>query len=124
MKTKGRIEATISEAFTKFERDYTGRGPSDVRTYLVDDMVVVRLKGLLAPAEKHLLTEDPVPEEREVVKRFRGALIEKARPVLEPVITAATGRRIVSLYSDISTRMDERIVVLTLDGPVQLAKQK
>jgi uncharacterized protein YbcI len=124
LRTKGQIEAAITEAVTRFEREYTGRGPSDVRTYIVDDLVVVRLKGLLAPAEKRMLTEGAVAEEREVVKRFRGALIEKARPVLEPAIAEVTGRQLVSLYSDISTRMDERIVVLTLDGPIQPAKQK
>ena len=45
MKTKGQIEAAVSEAVTKFEKEHTGRGPSDVRTYVVEDMIVVRLGG-------------------------------------------------------------------------------
>ena len=36
MKTKGQIEAEISEAVIKFEREYMGRGPEETRSYLLD----------------------------------------------------------------------------------------
>jgi hypothetical protein len=35
VKTKGEIEAAICEAFTRFERDYMGRGPKDIHTHLL-----------------------------------------------------------------------------------------
>lgn len=123
MKTKGQIEAAISAALTKFERGYTGRGPSDVRTYVIEDLILVRLKGLLAPAEEHLVTEGDASAGRDIVKHFRGALIEKARPILEPMIADITGRKLVSLHADISTRVGERIIVFTLDGEVEFAEQ-
>ena len=47
---------------TKFSerRVGRGRGPQDVRTYLMDDMALVRLKGVLTPAEQRLAkTDDP-----------------------------------------------------------------
>ena len=49
MKTKGEIEAEISRAMVI---NYMGRGPKDAATYVVADMVVVRLKGVLTPAEQ------------------------------------------------------------------------
>ena len=38
---------------SRFEQEFMGRGPKDVRVHLMDDMVVVRLKGVLTAAEKH-----------------------------------------------------------------------
>ncbi|MFH2122569.1 MAG: Na-translocating system protein MpsC family protein [Pseudomonadota bacterium] len=54
-RTKGQTEAEISEAIIKFEKEFTGRGPLETRTHIRDDMVLVRLKGVLAPDRKLLL---------------------------------------------------------------------
>ena len=43
------------------------------------------------------------------------SLLEKARPLLATAITGITGRRVVSLHTDISTIMGERIIVFTLE---------
>ena len=51
MKTKGEIEAEISRAIVQFEIDYMGRGLKEARVYIVEDLVVVRLKGVLTPAQ-------------------------------------------------------------------------
>ena len=52
--TKGELEAEFTKAIVKFEKDYLGRGPLDARTYLINDMVLVRLRGVLTPAEEKL----------------------------------------------------------------------
>ncbi|MCK5327596.1 MAG: DUF2294 domain-containing protein, partial [Candidatus Latescibacteria bacterium] len=57
-KTQGQIEAEISEAIINFEKEYMGRGPEETKTYLIDDMVLVRLQGVLTPAEKQLAKAD------------------------------------------------------------------
>lgn len=121
-RTRGQVEAAISAAISKFEKGYTGHGPSDVRTYVVGDLVVVRLRGLLLPVEERLIEEDGTPEGRYAIKHFRGMLIEKARSILEPMIADATGRKLVSLHSDISTTMCERIIVFVLDGVVEFSE--
>jgi len=51
MKTNGEIEAENSRALVQFEIDYMARGPKEARTYIIEDMLVVRLKGVLTPAE-------------------------------------------------------------------------
>jgi uncharacterized protein YbcI len=60
VKTKGELEAEVSNAVMRFRREYMGRGPQDVRTYLLEDMALVRPKGVLTPAEQWLAqVEDP-----------------------------------------------------------------
>ena len=54
MKTKGEIEADISRTIVQFEIDYMGRGPKETQVHIVEDLVVVRLKGVSTPAEEQL----------------------------------------------------------------------
>jgi uncharacterized protein YbcI len=119
-KTKGQLEADISDAMVRCELDYMGRGPEEARTYLIDDLVLVRLRGVLTPAERQLAGVDGTPHGRELVKQIRGELIEKARPLLEAIVTDITGQAVRSLHTDISTLHGERIIVFSLAGPVRL----
>jgi uncharacterized protein YbcI len=123
MKTKGEVEAQISQAMVQFEIDYMGRGPKEARSYVIDDMVIVRLKGVLTPAEQQL---SKTAEGRELVKKMRATLIEKARPLLFQVIGDITGATVDHLYTDISTGADQRIFVFALGQELssQLARKK
>jgi len=38
MKTKGQLEAEISDAIVKFEKEYMGRGPDEAKAYVIDDL--------------------------------------------------------------------------------------
>ena len=52
MKTQGEIEAAICQGIARFEQDYMGRGPKGIQTHLIDDLLVVRLQGVLTVAEQ------------------------------------------------------------------------
>jgi uncharacterized protein YbcI len=118
MKTKGQVEAELSQAVIKFEREYMGRGPEETRSYLLGDMVLIRLRGVLTPAEKQLAQSAEYAEGGRLVKQVRMQLLEKARSLLEAIVGDITGREVISLHTDISTKTGERIIVWTLDGPV------
>jgi uncharacterized protein YbcI len=111
-KTKGQIESQISEAIVKFEKEYMGRGPSETRAYIIKDMVFLRLKGVLTPAEEQLAK---TPAGAEMIKKTRMQLMEHARGLLENMISEITSCQIQSLHTDISTRTGERVIVFTLD---------
>ena len=113
-RTQGQIEAEISEAMTRFEREYMGRGPTETRTKLVDDCVLIRLRSVLTPAETQLVHMDNRVEGRRLVKRMRTELIENARPLLDTLIAHITGRDVVSMHTDISTVTGERIILFIL----------
>jgi uncharacterized protein YbcI len=123
-KTDGQIEAEISEAVIRFEKEYMGRGPVEARTYLVDDMVLVRLKGVMTPAEHQLASSEDTRHGRELIKQVRRELLEKGRALLEAVVQDVTSRNVVSLHTDISTITGERVIVFTLNAPVGVSKEK
>ena len=118
MKTKGQMEAEISDAVVKFEREYMGRGPEETKTYLLDDLIIVRLHGVLTPAERQLARSDSEGHGRALIKQVRMELLEKARPLLEAIIRDITGQTVKSLHTDISTVTGERIIVLSLSGVI------
>ena len=79
MKTQGEMQSAIAAAMTRFEQEYMGRGPKDVRAHLIDDLVVVRLKGVLTAAEQKLVKTMPPEKGRDLLKQVRSQLIEIAR---------------------------------------------
>ena len=111
-KTRGEIEAQIGEAIIKFEKEYMGRGPTETKTYIIKDIVFVRLKGVLTQAEEQLAKS---AEGADLIKRTRVQLLEDARFLLEKIISDITTCQVKSLHTDISTKTGERIVIFTLD---------
>ena len=51
---------------------------------------------------------------RDLLKEVRTQLIELARPVMEEMIYATTGVKVISLHHDISTTTGEEIMLFTL----------
>lgn len=116
VKTKGEVETEISNAMVQFEIDYMGRGPKEARTYIIEDMVLVRLKGVLTPAEQQLTKSvDGV----ELIKKVRSTLIENARPILFKVVGDISGAKVIGLHTDISTVAGERVIVFVLDRDLE-----
>ena len=113
-KTVGEMEAAICEAISRFEQDNMGRGPKDIRAHLLGDLLVVRLHGVLTPAEQHLAKSLAGEKGRDLLKQMRTHLIEVARPGLEAMIHRVTGVEVLSLHHDISTVTGEMVVLFTL----------
>jgi uncharacterized protein YbcI len=114
MRTLGELEAAICEGVSRFEQDYMGRGPKNIHTHLLGDLLVVRLQGVLTAAEQHLVKTLPAEKGRDLLKQVRTHLVETARPVLEAMVQEVTGVKVVSLHHDISTATGEEVVLFTL----------
>jgi len=114
MKTLGEIEADVCEGMSRFEQDYMGRGPKQIHAHLIDDLLVVRLQGVLTAAEQHLVQSLPAEKGRDLLKQVRTHLVETARPLMEAMVSEVTGVKVVSLHHDISTATGEEVVIFTL----------
>jgi uncharacterized protein YbcI len=114
MKTQGEIEGAICEGMSHFEQEYMGRGPKEIYTYLIGDLLVVRLQGVLTAAEQQLVKSLPAEKGRDLLKQVRTQLIETARPVMEAMVEEVTGVKVLSLHHDISTVTSEEVVLFTL----------
>lgn len=114
MKTQGELEGAICEGMARFEQDYMGRGPKHIHSYLIGDLLVVRLQGVLTAAEQQLVKTLPAEKGRDLLKEVRTQLIESARPLMEAMVQEVTGVKVLSLHHDISTSTGEEVVLFTL----------
>jgi uncharacterized protein YbcI len=111
-RTRGEVEAEMTQAIVNFEKEYMGRGPLDARSFFVNNMILIRLRGVLTPAEQK------VAESRQgqlLVKETRRQLFENSRSTIEAFVKKIVGCQVVSLHTDVSTKTGERVIVLTVD---------
>ena len=111
-KSRGEYEDGLTKAITKFEAEHLGRGPERVRTYILGDIILFRLSGVLTPAES-MLAQDR--DGQELVKELRRQLNEASREHFERIVQDIFGVGVISLHTDMSTKTGERIIVLVTD---------
>ncbi len=110
-KSLGALEDEFTKAMIRFEKEHLGRGPLEARTFIIEDMILVRMRGVLTPAEAKLAES---ADGQKLVKETRRQLFEASRPLLEEIVQRTCGCRMVSLHTDMSTRTGERVVVFTV----------
>lgn len=114
LKTRGELESAICLGMTRFEQEYMGRGPRDMEAHLLNDLLIVRMRGVMTVAEQHLMESMPPEKGRDLVKEVRTQMIEGARKQIDSMIQVITGVTVQSLHQDVSTRTGENIVIFTL----------
>ena len=110
--SKGQIEDSIAKQVTKFYVKALGVGPRETRVYLVEDMIIIRLKGKLLPIEQKLLEYE---QGVKLIKNIREILHEITVPGLTSIIKAVTKQNVTSSHSDISTKTGEIVQVYVLN---------
>ncbi|GAA0178266.1 DUF2294 domain-containing protein [Clostridium sediminicola] len=112
-KNSKEVASDVSTAIKSFEKDYMGRGPQDIKTFVLEDMILVRLRGILTPAEQNLAShEDGIS----LIKQTRMKLLENARDILTNIVFEIVGEQVLSLHTDIDVEKDERIIIFTLNN--------
>ncbi|PLR89995.1 DUF2294 domain-containing protein [Bacillus sp. T33-2] len=113
---KKKLEAEISAAFIKFQRDLVGRGPQEAKTYIINDMIITRFKGVLTVEEKHLIKNE---DGKKIVKQMRQILREMYSEEHESIVQNLTGCKVLSSHSDISTKTGERIEIFIIEKDLE-----
>lgn len=114
--SRGEMENSIRNAIIQFEQEFMGRGPTDVRAFILRDIILIRLKGVLTPAERQLAKSD---DGIGMVKQMRQNLISQGRDQLCRQILDITGAETTALFTDIDARIGERVIVFTLDRDLE-----
>jgi uncharacterized protein YbcI len=114
VRTQGEIEAAVSEGISRFKQDYMGRGPKDIHTHVLGDLLVIRLQGVLTAAEQQLVKSLAAEKGRDLLKQVRTHLIETSRPLMEAMVERITGVKVVTMHHDISTTTGEEVILFGL----------
>jgi len=115
--TKGQMEAKISEELIKFEKEFMGRGPRETVSSIIKDVIFIRLKGVLTPAEEQLAMTS---EGAKLIKETRVELLESGMALLGKIVFDITGCEVTSMHSDICTKTGEKVIVFVLDRDLEI----
>ncbi len=91
----GATRTTISDGLVALLKDFYGVGPTQAKTYVMDDLVVCLLRGGFTRVEQTLLEGGRT---RAVIEQ-RMAFQEVMRPRFKEVVERATGRQVVGFMS-------------------------
>jgi uncharacterized protein YbcI len=122
MKTQGEMASAICEKMGRLVRERRGRGPHEISAHLIQDLLVVRLKGILTPVEE-TLAGSPAEGEK-LVKELHGELARTAKPFLEKIVEETTGVKTLALLHDISMATNEEVVIFVLSAVPQVRPRK
>jgi uncharacterized protein YbcI len=93
----GAKRSAISQAIVRIHADAYGKGATQAKTYVWDDLVVTVLRDVLTVAERTLIGVDHAEMVREVRTTFQFSLEQTFRAAVERI----TGRRVLSFMSQV-----------------------
>jgi len=105
---------------SKFLKEQMAEKAEQVITQVLGDIIIVRFKGVLPPAERHLVKGQ---EGIKLITELKRKLIERAKPILEVMIEKLTEAEVVDIYSSFNAETGERIEIFTLNKDLEKACQ-
>ena len=95
------VERSLAADLLKIHCESYGKGSSEARVYLLDDLVICLLDGLeLLPNEEFMVSQG----HEDAVIEIRGKYQQAIEPSFRAAVERATGRRVVSFASN--TKLD------------------
>ena len=111
----GELLAAISTSIVGILREHYGRGPMKAKTYALDDIIIVVLRGSgFTPLEKTIM-ESGEPE-RVIAMRedFQRVMASRYSETIEKL----TGRKVVAFLSQAHVEPDITMEIFFVDGPL------
>ena len=112
--TQAESEAAICDGIIRFQEEYQGWRSERIHVHFINDLLVVRILGVLTLAERQLSQSSSPESGRDLIKQVRKRLLELARPMLDSLVHEAAGVKVSSMHHDISTLTGEEMVVFSL----------
>ncbi len=112
----GQLLAAISTKIVAILRDHYGRGPMKAKTYALDDIIVVVMRGSgFTPLEKTIM-ESGQPE-RVVSMRheFQHIMTQRFTDTIEEL----TGRKVLAFLSQAHVEPDITMEIFFIDAPLE-----
>ena len=111
-RTSGEIAAEISDAVVKLLKEHADRGPTECRTHIDDDLVIVLMRGGYSRLENTLFEDGKFLDVRKMRHTFQDTMEGRFTEAVE----RSTGREVAAFMSASHQRPDLQMEVFLLDG--------
>jgi len=93
----GSLLARISNEFVRMQKDYWGLGPVKAKSYMMDDLLLVVMRGGLTRAERTMLDFG----DENLVRNFRQTFENRMTEHLTGMVEELTGRKVLTYQSQL-----------------------
>jgi uncharacterized protein YbcI len=107
--------STISREMVKAMKTYYGRGPTKAKSYLVDDLLFIVMRGGSTEAEKTMLEAGEQDTVREFRQRFENVMAARLVGTIEQL----TERTVVNYQSQVLFDPDVTVEIFVFDRPIE-----
>jgi uncharacterized protein YbcI len=108
---RGELLTNISNALGRLHKEYYGKGPTQAKTYLVDDTVMCILRGGFTAVERTLITSDMEAPVREIRHAFQQAMRTRFTQVVEGTLD----RKVIAYMSQVHANTEISVEVFLLE---------
>lgn len=113
----GALLSKISNEIVRAFKRYYGKGPTKAKSYMVDDLLFIVLRGGVTVAEETLLEAGKA----DAVRSFRQTFENEMEARLTGLIEDLTGRRVINYQSQILFDPDMSVEIFVFDAPADEA---
>ena len=112
--TTPELLAAISTATVQTMKQQYGKGPVSAKSYLVDDLLFVVLRGGITRAERTMVDAG----RQQSVRRFRQEFENETAKPLVAIIERVTGRHVISYQSQVLFDPDMSVKIFVFDDRI------
>jgi uncharacterized protein YbcI len=111
----GKLLAAISTSIVAILREHYGRGPMRAKTYALDDIIVVVMRGSgFTPLEQTIMDSGEPGRVVAMREDFQRVMAQRYKQTIEEL----TGRNVVAFLSQAHVEPDITIEIFFVDGPL------
>ncbi len=107
----GQLLAKLSTEMVRAQKKYFGKGPTQAKSYFVDDMLLIVMQGGLTTAEKTMMDFGEDDKVRDFRQTFENKMTERLTGMVEEI----TGRTVLTYQSQILFDPDRVIEIFIFD---------
>lgn len=112
----GQLLSAISTSIVAILRERYGRGPMKAKTYALDDIIVVVMRGSgFTPLEQTIMDDDGGDRVVAMRHEFQRVMAGRFKRTIEEL----TGRNVVAFLSQAHVEPDITIEIFFIDGPLE-----
>jgi uncharacterized protein YbcI len=108
---RGELLTNISNALGRLHKEYYGKGPTQAKTFFVDDTVVCILRGGFTAVEHTLIASNQADPVREIRHAFQQAMRERFTQVVEQELQ----RRVIAYLSQVNTEAEISVEIFLVE---------
>ena len=109
--------AQISNEMVRAQKRFFGKGPTEAKSYILDDLLVIVMRGGMTTAEKTMLEFGQQDQVRQFRQLFENEMTERLTDMIENL----TGRKVLTYQSQVMFDPDIVVEMFVFDSTASAA---